>query len=71
MRSKNGAITIDFQKENKIFIVKKIRGFVDSEFVKTCHEHIIRFVIKSCQIHILLHYYVNIKGLHDKLISAK
>ena len=25
-------------KENKTFFVNKIRGFVDSEFVKTCHE---------------------------------
>jgi len=27
-------------KENKIFFVKKIRGFIDSEFVKICHEHV-------------------------------
>ena len=28
-------------KENKTFSVKKIRGFVDSKFVKTCREHVI------------------------------
>ena len=27
-------------RENKTFFVNKIRGFVDSEFVKTCHEHV-------------------------------
>jgi hypothetical protein len=27
-------------KENKINFVKKIREFVDSEFVKICHEHV-------------------------------
>ena len=27
-------------KENKTFSVKKIRGFVDSEFVKICHEQV-------------------------------
>ena len=27
-------------KENKAFFVKKIRGFVDSEFVKICHEQV-------------------------------
>jgi len=30
-----------FKKNNKKF-VKKICGFVDSEFVKTCHEHVIQ-----------------------------
>ena len=29
-------------KENKHNFVKEIRGFVDSEFVKTCHEHVNR-----------------------------
>ena len=29
-------------KENKKKLVKKNRGFVDSEFVKTCHEHVTR-----------------------------
>ena len=28
-------------KENKAFFVKKIRGFVDSEFVKICHDQVI------------------------------
>jgi hypothetical protein len=28
-------------KENKNFFVKKTHGFVDSEFVKTCHENVI------------------------------
>ena len=27
-------------KENKTFFVKKIRGFLDSEFVKICHEQV-------------------------------
>ena len=27
-------------KENKTFFVKKICGFVDSEFVKICHEQV-------------------------------
>ena len=27
--------------ENQKKTLKKIRGFVDSEFVKTCHEHVI------------------------------
>ena len=31
-----------FQREQEIFCEKKNRGFVDSEFVKTCHEHVIR-----------------------------
>ena len=50
MRSKNVSITIYFHKkihfaatskENKKIFAKKIRGFVDSEFVKTCHEQVI------------------------------
>ena len=28
-------------KENEIFLVKKIHEFVDSEFVKICHEQVI------------------------------
>ena len=31
-------------KENKKKFVKKIRAVVDSEFVKTCHEHVRRYV---------------------------
>jgi len=30
-------------KENKTFFVKKNRGFVDSEFVKICHEQVFGF----------------------------
>ena len=33
-------------KENKTVFVKKIRGFVDSEFVKICHEQVIHPRIK-------------------------
>ena len=28
-------------KQNKTFFVKRIRGFVDSEFVKICHDQVI------------------------------
>ena len=31
-------------KENKTFFVNKIRGLVHSEFVKICHEQVIRFL---------------------------
>ena len=31
--------------QNKTFFVNKIRGFVDSEFVKTCHEPHLSFKI--------------------------
>ena len=30
-------------KENKTFSCKNNRGFVDSEFVKTCHEQVRRY----------------------------
>ena len=30
-------------KENKTFSVKKIRDFVDSEFVKICHEQVRKY----------------------------
>ena len=33
-------------KENEIF-GEKNRGFIDSEFVKTCHEHVVRFYLKN------------------------
>ena len=29
-------------KENKNFFAKKIRGLVNSEFVKRCHKHVIK-----------------------------
>ena len=32
-------------KENKKNLVKKDHGFVNSEFVKTCHEHFTRLKI--------------------------
>ena len=35
-----------FKKENKKKFLKKNHGFVDSEFVKTCHEHVI--CLKNC-----------------------
>ena len=56
LRYKNVAKTVCFLieihsaaplKENKTFSVKKIRGFVDSKFVKTCQEHIIYIFLKK------------------------
>ena len=32
-----------FKRKQETFREKKIHGFVDSEFVEACHEHVISF----------------------------
>ena len=44
LRSKNVAKTVYFHKKIHFADVKKNRGFIDSEFVKTCHEHVNQFL---------------------------
>jgi len=34
-------------KDSKTFFVKKIREFIDSEFVKTCHEYVSKKGVRS------------------------
>ena len=45
--TKKDTTYVDPLEENKTFFVNTIRGFVDSEFVKICHEQVNSFVSKD------------------------
>ena len=49
-------------KENKTFFMKKDCGFIDSEFMKICHEQVI-----ICQIR----YRISANSFHGKCVKCR